>query len=540
MMRSLMSGVAGLKAHQTRMDVIGNNIANVNTIGYKSKRTTFKDSFYQTLSSPSDATAESGGVNGTQVGYGSVLSTIDVLHTNGGLNSTGNAMDVYIQGDGYLIADDGKGKEMYTRVGILGFDGDGNLVDGNGNYILGYPMARYTDNQEAKAGTITVGSMTIDFGADNASCFNGYKIQTVTDPAATGVTAVADVNTKFITITSNGGAVDAAALQNALQNMTSVNGDLPAMVRTAKITVEGTGNLAADTVFPSSVSGGEMAHTTGSLMFETIPAESAAISINGIDFKFGADNGEFFNGYRIATVCDTEATDVSAEIDLSNKVITITSKDLTISVDDMQQALRSMSTKPGTGTLPNRVDTTLITVTGKTSTVLDSGITTTAAIGGADVSQSTILDKSNGLQRIQKCGALLDTDGDGIYDAESGATAELRGISISENGTISGEDANGMIFKVGQIVLASVANPSALNYDGDGYLIAEANVGEVTYGVPGENNVGTLVAGALENSNVDLANEFSDMIITQRGFQANSRIITVSDSMLEELVNLKR
>ena len=238
MMRSLMSGVAGLKAHQTRMDVIGNNIANVNTIGYKSKRATFKESFYQTLSSSANATAESGGINGTQVGYGSAISTIDVLHTNGGLNSTGHAMDVYIQGDGYLVVDDGKGNEMYTRVGILGFDGDGNLVDGNGNYVYGYPMARYAENQEAKAGTITVGTMTIDFGADNASCFNGYKIQTVTDPAATGVTAVADINSKFITITSNG-TVDNTALQNALQSMTSINGDLPAMVRTAKITVTG-------------------------------------------------------------------------------------------------------------------------------------------------------------------------------------------------------------------------------------------------------------------------------------------------------------
>ena len=539
MMRSLMSGVAGLKAHQTRMDVIGNNIANVNTIGYKSKRATFKESFYQTLSSSADATAESGGINGTQVGYGSSLATIDVLHTNGGLNATGHAMDVYIQGDGYLIVDDGKGNEMYTRVGILGFDGDGNLVDGNGNYVYGYPMARYAENQEAKAGTITVGTMTIDFGADNATCFNGYKIQTVTDPAATGVTAVADVNSKFITITSTG-AVNETALQTALQSMTSINGDLPAMVRTAKITVAGTGTLAANTVYPSSVTGGEMAHTAGSLMFETIPAESAALSINGIDFSFGADNGEFFNGYRIATVCDPDATGVTAEIDLSNKVISITSKDTTISADDMQTALRSMTVKAGTGTLPNRVDTSLITVTGKTSTILDTGITTTAAIGGADVSQSTILDKSNGLQRITKCGALMDTDGDGIYDTESGVTAELRGISIAENGTISGEDANGMIFKIGQIVLASISNPAALNYDGDGYLIAESNVGQITYGVPGENNVGTLVASALENSNVDLAGEFSDMIITQRGFQANSRIITVSDSMLEELVNLKR
>ena len=134
----------------------------------------------------------------------------------------------------------------------------------------------------------------------------------------------------------------------------------------------------------------------------------------------------------------------------------------------------------------------------------------------------------------------MDTDGDGVYDTEAGTVAELTGIKIAENGIITGEDANGVIFNLGQIAIANIANPSALYYDGNGYLIAQENIGEITHGVPGTGSLGMVISGALETSNVDLAGEFSEMIITQRGFQANSRIITVSDTLLEELINLKR
>ena len=539
MMRSLSSGVAGLKAHQTKMDVIGNNIANVNTVGYKAQRVTVKDSFYQTLSSATDSSTMSGGTNAAQVGYGSAVSTIDVLHTNGGINTTGNAMDLYIQGNGYFVVDDGKGNKMYTRVGVLSFDGDGNLVDGNGNYVLGYPMARYYENQDPKAGTITVDDITINFGAENASCFNGYRIRTVTDPAATGVTAEANIGDKIITVTS-AGAVDATALQTALQSMTETNGVLPTMVDISLITVEGTGTLTENKLSYTSVTGGDTAKHTGDLVFDVVPAKPATLSINGVEFNFGDTNGGFFNGYRVQTVQDVNATGVSAEIDLTNKVMVVTTNGTTISASDMEAALKTMTTKPGTGILPDFVNTGLISVIGKTATLLDTGLTTVTAVGGADISQTTSLDVSNGLQRISKCGALMDTDGDGVYDTEAGTVAELTGIRIAENGIITGEDANGVIFNLGQIATANVANPSALYYDGNGYLTAQENVGEVTYGVPGEGSLGLIISGALETSNVDLAGEFSDMIITQRGFQANSRIITVSDTLLEELINLKR
>lgn len=138
MMRSLYSSVAGLKSHQTAMDVVGNNIANVNTFGYKTQRTTFRDAYYQTLQGSADSTKDLGGVNSVQIGYGAGVATVDTNHELGGYAATGYTMDCYIDGEGYFVATDSNGNAYLTRVGAFYFDADGYLVDGNGRYICGY------------------------------------------------------------------------------------------------------------------------------------------------------------------------------------------------------------------------------------------------------------------------------------------------------------------------------------------------------------------------------------------------------------------
>ena len=117
---------------------------------------------------------------------------------------------------------------------------------------------------------------------------------------------------------------------------------------------------------------------------------------------------------------------------------------------------------------------------------------------------------------------------------------EMKNIAVGMDGTITGEDVDGTIQIIGKIAIANVPNPDALQHEGNSYYKAVNNTGVITYTTPGESNTGVLRSGGLEMSNVDLANEFSDMIMTQRGFQANSKMITVSDEMLETLVNLKR
>ncbi|MDW5298743.1 MAG: flagellar hook-basal body complex protein [Sedimentibacter sp.] len=295
MMKALYSGVSGMRSHQTKMDVIGNNIANVNTNGYKTQRATFRDVYYQTMSNPSQAATGIGGTNSSQVGYGAQIASVDTIHTLSGYSPTNKETDLYINGEGYLKVIDASGEMYYTRYGALNFDSEGQLVDSNGSIVLG--------------------------------------LNSVIDASGTVTTAVV----------------------------------------------------------PKTAEG---------------------------------------------------------------------------------------------------------------------------------------------------------TDGKGIQDTLVGIKIPINdysNITINSDGTITGvKTGTDTIETLGLIAIATVPNQAALKLEGSSYYVAGNNTGTITYHAAGLGGSGALVTGGLEMSNVDLANEFSDMIITQRGFQANTKIISVVDQMLEELVNLKR
>lgn len=387
MLRSLFSGVAGLKTHQARMDVIGNNIANVNTYGFKSSRVTFKDVYYQTLSNPANASGNLGGTNAAQIGYGSSVGTVDLLNTRSGFASTGKDTDCYIGGEGYFVIKDAAGKEHLTQVGQMDFDGSGNLVDGAGGFVCGYPVA-YTSDK------VSINNTTIDFGKANGDALNGYKVLVKYADAGTESTVVsANTADKTITITYTPPTADP----------------------TKKLT-----NTALQTALQS---------------WTTPPA--------GV-------------------------TDVTA---------------IQIQADDM---------------------------------------------GGSVTATDGLVAKVATYDTTKQPQKIVNTYG------------QLNEIAIGPDGSITGKTAAGEIVEIGQIALANVPNPQALVLEGGSYFSAGNNAGTVTYAPPGMDNLGQLKTGGLEMSNVDLSNEFSDMIMTQRGFQASSKMITVSDEILETLVNLKR
>ena len=279
MMKALYSGVSGLKSHQTKMDVIGNNISNVNTYGFKAQRATFRDVYYQTLRSPSSGSATRGGTNASQVGYGAQVGSVDTIHSLSGYSPTDKSTDLCINGEGYLVVKDASNNIFYTRLGSLNFDAVGNLVDSNGSKVLGV---------------------------------NGVSTSTIN--AISGLAPIAITN---------------------------------------------------------------------------------------------------YNNYK--------------------------------------------------------------------------------------------------------------------------------NITINSDGSISGTDkTTGTISTLATIHVANIPNQDALILEGNSYYTAGNNTGTITYEIPGLQGTGAFITGGLEMSNVDLAKEFSDMIITQRGFQANTKIVSVVDQMLEELVNLKR
>lgn len=417
MLRSLFSGVTGLKSHQTKMDVIGNNIANVNTYGYKSSRTTFRDVYYQTISAATAATGDRGGSNASQIGYGTSVASIDMLNSRTGFAATGRSMDLYIDGEGYFVIQDGAGNERLTQVGTFGFDGDGNLTDGNGNFVCGYSVKELTS-------TVSVGGAKVDFGMNgdkkNGGGFlEGYtvKVQYVTTTPTDVVTV--DHDDKVITVAL---VQDASATPAKLPT----KADFQTALKTSPWTITGTP--------PKDESGAE------------------------IDFN------------------DT------AIFDKSNIAVIGSDNDKT-----------------------------------KTDLVKE----TTGKIAEEAKFEGDAKEQAN----VKK---IINTHG------------EMKNIAVGTDGTITGEDINGKIQIIGRLAIANVPNPDALQHEGNSYYKAVNNMGVITYSAPGADNTGSLRSGGLEMSNVDLANEFSDMIMTQRGFQANSKIITVSDEMLETLVNLKR
>lgn len=445
MLRSLYSGVSGLKTHQTKMDVIGNNIANVNTYGFKASRASFKDIFYQTVKDSSDPTEKIGGGNATQVGYGSTVASIDVLHTRSGYAPTGRAMDVAIEGEGFLIAMDSNDDVMYTRVGQLYFDADGYLVDSNRNYICGYPIKETGANSiEFQKNVPVSGSglkskIGIQTGTDNGDKFNDWNFKIVEDDNNPATPAIS-VSGKTITIS----AASATTANSAL--------------------------AAAQTYFTTY----------------TKPLKPGDAGYN--------------EGY------EKLRQGLPKGVDLSK-----------ITIGD--------SSAPPAAEWPDDPDEAVVlTVTG----------------GVSENTGKPLLDVANGAQRIKKPNTLEDSDDDGYYDSMGAGIADLKSIAIGSDGIITGTTPEGKVVPIGQICLASVPNAEALVLQGNSYYKAVNNTGEIEVEAAGAGQGGKLVSSNLEQSNVDLSNEFADMITTQRGFQANSRIITVGDQMLEELINMKR
>lgn len=434
MVRAMYSGVAGLRAHQTRMDVIGNNIANVNTYGFKSSRTTFRDVYYQTLSGASSGTQLRGGVNPKQVGYGAQVASIDILMGQSGFQPTDNGMDVAIAGQGFLQVQDSAGNVFYTRAGMLGIDSNGNVIDSAGNFVLG------ASGPEARTATPSSGKIQV-------------TVPPVQDKQAFDEKKVALYGT---------------------------------FSQAAKITCIGAG-------------------------------ENGNMTVN--------------------FVAGVAGTPTKAVLEGTTLTVTFDPNEDFADMDDINKYLVIAAGTPG--------DTAAAGTVG----ILDADgnyLSPDAIPGGGFVLSDLIFPTDNGSPPVDQ-----PMTGDqlaklGTFKTEEGRSfalqevRDLTSVSIGSDGVISGNHAIHGTLVLGRIDIAIFNNPEGMNAEGNTYFSRSANSGEPSICVAGTSGSGALQAGTLEMSNVDLSAEFTDMITTQRGFQANARIITVTDEMLNELVNLKR
>jgi flagellar hook protein FlgE len=422
MLRSMFSAISGLRGHQIMMDVIGNNIANVNTVGYKSGRVNFQDILSQTLHGATAPTGGLGSINPAQIGLGMTVAGIDVLQTQGNLQSTGKTTDMAIQGDAFFIESDGA-QTVYTRDGAFDIALDGSLANpASGLKVQGW--------QADSAGLIDI----------------TQPITNLVIPIGQRTTAL---QTSNVTL---GGNLDAGATA----------------------AVVGPPAVAATSV-PTTMT-----------VFDSLGiSHSVKITFT----KTGA------NAWSWAATKDA----ADAGIAISALVPGVNSGTLTFTSGGVYSA--------STGTL--------------SFTFPDGATATTPAI---DLTQMTQFSGTS-----QPAG---QTDGF--------TSGTLVTFAVGYAGQLSGVYSNGQTQTLGQIALAGFLNSAGLLRSGQNNFTATSASGAANIGTAGTGGRGTVTTGALEMSNVDLATQFTGMITAERGFQANGRVITTSDEMLQELVNLKR
>ncbi|HYE83945.1 MAG TPA: flagellar hook protein FlgE [Clostridia bacterium] len=454
MMRSLFSGVSGLRAHQQKMDVIGNNIANVNTVGFKASRVTFSDILNQTISGATspDSNTGRGGRNPIQVGLGVVINSIGTITTDGSTESTGYQNDLSISGNGFFIVRNGnEASYQFTRAGNFTLDELGNLVTSEGMNVYGWQ----------DYGGIQQEDGTYEFDTDKL---------------------VEPINLYSDAYNYNKKIIAAEATENA-----TFKGNLDAAEEALGTALNNIGTTIPDPQFTTTLT----AYDSLGNEYE-VDVEFTKCFVDSTD----ADNPITSWYWQIQDSEDvTLGDDASGYIQFNSKGKIITGEDgysTTPAVDFIPDALT------GAGGFPVKLDFSNLTMNSQDSSI-----------------------KSD------------DVDG-----CPSGT---LEDYSIGSDGIIMGVYSNGKQQPLGMIALASFDNAAGLQKAGSNTYYATANSGDFTNGtMAGTDGAGTLNAGSLEMSNVDLSSEFSQLIITQRGFQANSRIITASDEMLQELVNLKR
>jgi flagellar hook protein FlgE len=411
MMRSMFAAISGLKNHQTFMDVVGNNIANVNTTGFKQSRVTFQDILSQTVRGASGPQGGRGGVNPEQVGLGVLISGIDTIQTQGTLQSTGKLTDMAIQGDGYFVMSDGK-QDFYSRDGAFDLGIDGTLVNpSSGLHVMGWQADPVTGLINT---TVPATNITIPLGA--------------------GMTGKASTS---LTVNGNLDSNNAGGATNAVPVTTTV--------------YDSFGNAVPVTL--------TFTKTAGTDSWQVVPTTTATgVTISGTSTVA-------FNGSGMVATGGTLALSI------------------------------------------------------------------TYPAGGPASPQAVALDMSQVTQLASTSSLSSNTDGS--------SAGTLTTFTVGQAGDITGVYSNGYKQPLGQIALASFQNPSGLMKAGGNLFQSSPNSGVANIGTPNSAGRGQIATGFLEGSNVDLAQQFTNMIMAERGFQANSRVITTSDEILQDLVNIK-
>lgn len=463
MMRSLYSGVSGLQNHQTRMDVIGNNISNVNTTGFKRGRVNFQDMISQQVGGAAKPTEEVGGVNPKDVGLGMTIATIEQVFSQGNLQTTGVSTDVAIQGNGFFILKDGD-ESFYTRNGQFGLDSNGTLVNpANGQRVQGW-MARDLNGEQ------------------------------IVQTAATPTDLVVPVGSKD----------PAKATENVLFAC-NLNKNTPEILEGASESDIAKGTWGTEQKIYDSFGNEHLL----SVSFTKVPgvANSWQATVN-VD----ADNADFTQTRIGLGTTDGVQNTFIVNFDNYGQLASVEDSSGNISNQEGEIVLQTSFTVPEANADENgnpyrqTFNINLGTIGSMKNTITQSA------------SKSTTK----------------------AYSQDGYTLGYLDNFKIDSSGTITGVYSNGTNRVIGQLALATFANDRGLEKAGNNTYVETNNSGQANIGESGIAGKGSLLAGALEMSNVDLSEQMTDMIVTQRGFQSNAKTIQTADTLLETVLSLKR
>lgn len=463
MMRSLYSGVSGLQNHQTRMDVIGNNISNVNTTGFKRGRVNFQDMISQQVGGAAKPTEELGGVNPKDVGLGMTIATIEQVFSQGNLQTTGVSTDVAIQGNGFFILKDGD-ESFYSRNGQFGLDSNGTLVNpANGQRVQGW-MARDLNGEQ------------------------------IVQTAATPTDLVVPVGSKD----------PAKATENVLFAC-NLNKNTPEILEGASESDIAKGTWGTEQKIYDSFGNEHLL----SVSFTKVPgvANSWQATVN-VD----ADNADFTQTRIGLGTTDGVQNTFIVNFDNYGQLASVEDSSGNISNQEGEIVLQTSFTVPEANADENgnpyrqTFNINLGTIGSMKNTITQSA------------SKSTTK----------------------AYSQDGYTLGYLDNFKIDSSGTITGVYSNGTNRVIGQLALATFANDRGLEKAGNNTYVETNNSGQANIGESGIAGKGSLLAGALEMSNVDLSEQMTDMIVTQRGFQSNAKTIQTADTLLETVLSLKR
>ncbi len=573
---SLFAGVSGLNANGTALSVIGNNIANLSTVGFKGSKATFADLISSSIS---------GGSGAIQTGIGVALTSVQANFSQGSLATSSNVLDLAIDGNGFFIVEDAQGGTFYSRAGLFRLDRNNNVVDPTGFKLQGF-LADTTGTITGTIGDVALPSTTasprattVAFVAANLSSATtptGVRGNVVASAASTTTTAAGN-NSFNINLNGDGartitvangltGSALATAIQNAVRAL--VPNDPFKAAAYAGFTASV--NASNTFTFASGITGTTNNSTTGNgiVVVAANGGDTLASNLNmlaptsttGTDFLLSdppatsdfSTSMTVFDSLGNAHLLTTYFTKVgenswnyntvapmgevvtanyhSSNIDASLGIVRVGSGTLTFGTDgtlDRESPVIRYDTGTAAGTSGTAPGALQIDFTGATQ---DQAI---AMNFGASVTT----DGGSGLDGTTQFGstsALVQQTQDGF------AAGSLQAFSVDANGIINGRFSNGQLRALAQVVLARFPDPIGLTRTGKNTFSQSGNSGQPVTGTPDSAGLGRVLSNSLELSNVDLGESFIDMIAAQRGFQANSRVITTSDEILQELVNLKR